>query len=83
MVRMEDCDWLVVSTNQRSLSVQLTNEKPYLVNDGGLKVHKHGPGHVLAGPGLGEKGVKGVISAPGCLIRWHGAIRLDAYQYIG
>ena len=55
--------------------------KPDFIDDGGLEVHKHGPGHVLAGPGLGEEGVEGVISAPGCLIRWHGAIRLDACQY--
>ena len=55
--------------------------KPDFIDDGGLEVHKHGPGHVLAGPGLGEEGVEGVITATGCLIRWHGAIRLDAWQY--
>ena len=52
--------------------------KPDFIDDGGLKVDKHGPGHMLPGPGFGEEGVEGVISAPSCLIRWHGAIRLDA-----
>ena len=32
--------------------------KPDFIDDGGLKVHKHGPGHVLAGTGLGEEGVE-------------------------
>ena len=55
--------------------------KPDFIDDGGLEVHEHSPGHVLAGSGLGEEGVEGVITATGCLIRWHGAIRLDAWQY--
>ena len=55
--------------------------EPDFIDDGGLEVDKHGPGHVLPGPGLGEEGVEGVIAAPGCLIRWHGAIRLDALKY--
>ena len=33
-----------------------------LVNDGGLQVHKHGPGHMLARPSLREEGGEGVIS---------------------
>ena len=50
---------------------------PHLVNHGGLQVHKHGPGHVLTRPGLGEEGVEGVIASPNGLIRGHLAIRLD------
>ena len=41
---------------------------PDLVDDGGLQIHKHGPGHVLPGTGLGEEGVEGVISSSNCLI---------------
>ena len=48
------------------------NDKPaYLVNDGGLQVHEDRPGHVLAGAGLGEEGVKGVIASSNSLVRWH------------
>ena len=51
---------------------------PDLVNHGGLQVHKHGPGHVLPRPGLGEEGVEGVIASTHSLIRGHLAIGLDA-----
>ena len=52
--------------------------KPDFIDDGGLEVHKHGPGHVLTRPGLGEEGVEGVIASPDGLIRGHLTIRLDA-----
>ena len=51
---------------------------PDLVNHGGLQVHKHGPGHVLPRPGLGEEGVEGVIASPDGLVAGHLAIGLDA-----
>ena len=51
---------------------------PDLVNHGGLEVHKHGPGHVLTRPSLGEESVEGVIASPNGLIRGHLTIRLDA-----
>ena len=51
---------------------QLANGKPsYLVNDGGLQVHEDSPGHVLAGAGLREEGVEGVITASNSLVRGH------------
>ena len=49
-----------------------------LVNDSGLQVHKHGPGHVLPRPGLREEGVEGVVSSPDGLVAGHLAIGLDA-----
>merc|ERR1719429_919335 len=33
-----------------------------LIDDGGLQIDEHGAGDVLAGAGLGEKGVEGIIS---------------------
>ena len=45
-----------------------------LINHGGLQVYKHGPGHVLARPGLGKEGVVGVVLAARRLIRGHGTI---------
>ena len=47
-----------------------------LVNDGGLEVHEHSPGHVLARPSLGKEGLEGVIAKG--LVAGHAAIRLDA-----
>ena len=44
---------------------------PHLVDDGWLEVHEDGPGHVLAGPGLGEEGVEAVITSAHGLIRRH------------
>ena len=51
---------------------------PHLVNDGGLEVHEHGPGHVLAAPGLREEGVEAVVLRPDGLVAGHGAVGLDA-----
>ena len=51
---------------------------PDLINDGRLKVDKDGPGHVLAGPGLREEGVEGVVSGTDCLVGRHLTVRLDA-----
>ena len=49
-----------------------------LVDNGWFEVHEDRPGHVLAGPGLGEEGGVGVVPAAGLLVRGHGAVRLDA-----
>ena len=49
----------------------------YLINNRGLKVHEHGPGHVLAGPGLREEGVERVISDAYRVIPGNGAVRVD------
>merc|ERR1719247_1825057 len=49
-----------------------------LVDHGGLQVHEHATGHVLARAGLGEEGVEGVIATTDGLVRGHLAIRLDA-----
>merc|ERR1719220_1666494 len=51
---------------------------PDLVNDGGLEVDKDGPGDVLAGAGLAEKGVEGVVASADGLVGRHLAIWLDA-----
>jgi hypothetical protein len=51
---------------------------PDLINDGWLEVDEDGPGHVLAGSGLGEEGVEGVVSCPDCLVGRHLTVRLDA-----
>ena len=48
-----------------------------LIDDRGLQVHKHCPGHVLAPGGLGEEGVEGVVSDPVAVILRHGAVRVD------
>lgn len=45
---------------------------------GGLQVHEHGPGHVLAGPGLAEERVEGVIPAADGLVAGHLAVGLNA-----
>ena len=49
-----------------------------LVDDGRLEVDEHAAGHVLAGAGLGEEGVEGVVAAADGLVRGHLAVRLDA-----
>ena len=49
-----------------------------LVADSGLKVHEDRARDVLAGAGLGEEGVEGVIAAADGLIRGHLPIGLDA-----
>jgi len=51
---------------------------PDLIHHGGLQVDKDGPGRVLAGAGLGEEGVEGVISAADGLVGGHLAVGLDA-----
>ena len=47
-------------------------------NDGGLEVDEDAARHVLAGAGLGEEGVEGVVTAANGLVGRHLAIRLDA-----
>jgi len=48
-----------------------------LINDRGLQIDEDGTGNVLAGAGLGEKGVEGIITATDGLVGRHLAIRLD------
>jgi hypothetical protein len=49
-----------------------------LVDDRGLEVDEDGAGDVLAGAGLGEERVEGVVAAADRLVRRHLAVRLDA-----
>ena len=49
-----------------------------LVDDGRLQVHHDGAGHVLAGAGLGEEGVEGVVAATDGLVGGHLTVRLDS-----
>jgi len=49
---------------------------PCLVNDSWLQVNEDSPGHVLAGSGLREEGLEGVVAKG--LVRGHVAIGLDA-----
>jgi len=49
-----------------------------LVHHGGLQIHEHGTGHVLAGSGLAEEGVERVITSAHGLVGGHLAIGLDA-----
>ena len=49
----------------------------YLIDDRGLEVHKHGPGHVLACPCLREEGVEGVVGHADRVIPGYGAVRVD------
>lgn len=44
----------------------------------GFQVDEHGPGDVLAGTGLAEEGVEGVITTAHGLVCGHLAIRLDS-----
>ena len=57
--------------------LQLTTFVITLTNYGWLKVNKDGPRHVLAGAGLAEECVEGVIAASDGLVAGHLAIRLD------
>ena len=50
----------------------------HLVDDARLEVDEDGAGDVLAGAGLGEEGVEGVVAAADGLVGRHLAIRLDA-----
>ena len=47
-------------------------------DDGRLEVDEDRAGHVLAGAGLGEEGVEGVVTAANRLVGGHLAIGLDA-----
>lgn len=49
-----------------------------LVADGGLQVDVHRAGDVLAGAGLAEESVEGVVAPPDSLVSGHLAVRLDA-----
>lgn len=48
-----------------------------LVNHGGLEIDEDRTGHVLAGPGLAEEGVEGVITTSDGLVTGRLAIRLQ------
>ena len=48
-----------------------------LIDDGGLQIQEDGAGDVLAGTGLGEEGVVGIILDTDGLVGGHGTIRLD------
>merc|ERR1712153_279265 len=48
-----------------------------LIDHGWLEVEVDGAGHVLAGAGLGEEGVEGVITTTDGLVGRHLAVRLD------
>jgi hypothetical protein len=48
-----------------------------LINDGWLEVEEDGSWNVLAGTGLGEEGVEGIITTSDSLVRWHLTIRLN------
>ena len=48
-----------------------------LIDDGWLQVEEDGSWHVLAGTGLAEEGVEGIITTTDGLVRWHLSIRLD------
>ena len=50
---------------------------PHLVNDGGLQIHKHSSGHVLATSSFREEGIETVVSTSNGLIRGHLTIRLN------
>merc|ERR1719357_1228183 len=52
--------------------------RAHLINDGGLQVHKDGPGNVLPRPSLAEEGVEGVISPANRLVRGHLSVWLDS-----
>ena len=48
-----------------------------LIDDGGLQIQEDGAGDVLAGTGLGEEGVVGIILDTDGLVGGHGTIGLD------
>ena len=50
----------------------------YLIDDGGFQIDEDGTGNVLAGSGLAEEGVEGVVTTSDGLVAGHLAIRLDA-----
>ena len=49
-----------------------------LTDDGGLQINEDSAGHVLAGAGLAEEGVEGVVTTANGLVGGHLAVRLDA-----
>ena len=49
-----------------------------LIDDGGLEVEEDSAGDVLAGAGLGEEGVEGIVLDSDRLVGGHGAVGLDA-----
>ena len=49
-----------------------------LIDDGGLQVDEDSAGDVLAGAGLGEEGVEGIVATADGLVRRHLAVRLNA-----
>ena len=48
-----------------------------LTDNGGLEVNEDSAGHVLAGAGLAEEGVEGVVTPTDGLVGGHLAVRLD------
>mmetsp|Transcript_42750 Transcript_42750/g.101876 ORF Transcript_42750/g.101876 Transcript_42750/m.101876 type:complete len:206 (+) Transcript_42750:221-838(+) len=50
----------------------------HLIHDRRFQVHHHAAWHVLARPGLAEKGIKCIVSSTNRLVGWHLAVRLDA-----
>ena len=48
-----------------------------LTDNGRFEIDKDSPGHVLAGAGLAEEGVEGVIPTTDGLVTGHLTIRLD------
>ena len=48
-----------------------------LTYNSGFQVHEDSPGDVLAGAGLGEEGVEGIVPTADTLITGHLTIRLD------
>jgi hypothetical protein len=48
----------------------------HFVDHGGLQVQEHATRDVLAGAGLAEEGVEGIVSASHRLVTWHLPIRL-------
>ena len=48
-----------------------------LTYDSGLQVDEDGTWHVFTGTSLAEERIKGVISSPDSLVRWHLAVWLD------
>jgi len=52
--------------------------RAHLVHHGGLEVHEHAAGHVLAGARLREERVEGVVATANGLVRRHLAVRLNA-----
>ena len=52
--------------------------RPHLVDDRRLQIDEDAARHVLAGSGLGEEGVEGIVRAAHLLVRRDGAVRGDA-----